>query len=147
MLLTRLWSTVLALAASAALVLVFLVGAGATGDFTKEERSAIMGIADGGLVALEADLQSSAVVNVPQLLATPRLRAAIRGEMFSRRDWAHPPGTNLIGWARRHGASPIVYLAMGDGPNAYANPGFRKVLENAVRWVASEEAHAWAASG
>ena len=83
MLLTRLWSTVLALAASAALVLVFLVGAGATGDFTKEDRSAIMGIADGGLVALEADLQSSAVVTVPQLLATPRLRAAIRGEMFT----------------------------------------------------------------
>jgi type 1 glutamine amidotransferase len=71
---------------------------------------------------------------------------AIRGEMFSRRDWSHPPGTNLVGWARRHGSSPIVYLAMGDGPAAYANPGFRKLLENAVRWVASPEAHDWARS-
>jgi len=69
---------------------------------------------------------------------------AIRGEMFSRRDWSHPPGTNLIGWARRHAASPIVYLAMGDGPAAYANPAFAKLLENAIRWVASPEAHAWA---
>jgi len=72
---------------------------------------------------------------------------AIRGEMFSRRDWTHPRGTNLIGWARRQGTSPIVYLAMGDGPAAYANPAFRKILENAVRWVASPEAHEWARSG
>ena len=71
---------------------------------------------------------------------------AIRGERFSRRDWSHPPGSNLIAWAHRRGASPIVYLAMGDGPSAYENPGFRKVLENAVRWVASPEAHAWARS-
>lgn len=72
---------------------------------------------------------------------------AVRGEMFSRRDWSHPPGTNLVAWARRHGASPIVYLGMGDGPTAYSNPGFRKLVENAVRWVASPEAHAWARSG
>ena len=71
---------------------------------------------------------------------------AVRGEMFSRRDWSHRPGTNLVGWARSVAASPIVYLAMGDGPAAYANPGFRKVLENAVRWVASEAAHDWARS-
>lgn len=71
---------------------------------------------------------------------------AVRGELFSRRDWTHPPGTNLIGWARSYGASPIVYLAMGDGPAAYANPGFRKALENAVRWVASDAAHEWARS-
>jgi type 1 glutamine amidotransferase len=71
---------------------------------------------------------------------------AVRGEMFSRRNWSHPPGTNLVAWARRHGASPIVYLGMGDGPSAYANPGFRKLLENAVRWVASPEAHEWARS-
>lgn len=71
---------------------------------------------------------------------------AVRGELFSRRDWTHPTGTNLIGWARSSGASPIVYLAMGDGPAAYANPGFRKVLENAVRWVASDAAHDWAKS-
>jgi type 1 glutamine amidotransferase len=71
---------------------------------------------------------------------------ALRGEMFSRRDWSHPPGTNLMGWARRHGSSPIVYLALGDGPSAYANPGFRRLLENALRWVASPEAHDWARS-
>jgi type 1 glutamine amidotransferase len=71
---------------------------------------------------------------------------AVRGEMFSRRGWSHPPGTNLVAWARRQGRSPIVTLAMGDGPTAYANPGFRKLVENAVRWVASPEAHEWARS-
>ena len=72
---------------------------------------------------------------------------AVRGEMFSRRDWSHPPGTNLVGWAHRYGQSPIVTLLSGDGPTAYANPAFRKLVENAVRWVASPEAHAWARSG
>ena len=69
---------------------------------------------------------------------------AVRGEMFSSEGWSHPPGTNLVGWARSEGASPIVYLAMGDGPAAYSNRGFTRVLENAVRWVASPEAHEWA---
>jgi type 1 glutamine amidotransferase len=72
---------------------------------------------------------------------------AVRGEMFSRRDWSHPPGTNLVGWAARRGRSPIVTLLLGDGPSAYAHPGFRTLLENAVRWVASREAHEWARSG
>lgn len=69
---------------------------------------------------------------------------AVRGEMFSRRDWSHPTGTSLVAWATRRGRSPIVTLTLGDGPSAYANPGFRRLLENAVRWVASPEAHAWA---
>jgi type 1 glutamine amidotransferase len=69
---------------------------------------------------------------------------AVRGEMFSRRDWSHPPGTDLVAWARRDGRSPIVTITLGDGPSAYSNPGFRRLIENAVRWVASPEAHAWA---
>ena len=63
MLLTRLWSALLALLSAAAIAMAFLVGLGATGDFTDEERSAIMGIANGGLIALEADLQSSSVTS------------------------------------------------------------------------------------
>jgi type 1 glutamine amidotransferase len=70
---------------------------------------------------------------------------AVRGEMFSREGWSHPPGSNLIGWAQRRGRSPIVTLTCGDGPDAYANPAFRKLVGNAIRWVASPEAHKWAA--
>jgi type 1 glutamine amidotransferase len=69
---------------------------------------------------------------------------AVRGQMFSREGWSHEAGSNLVAWARRVGASPIVYLACGDGPAAYQNAGFRRLLENAVRWVASDQARAWA---
>ena len=31
-------------------------------------------------------------------------------------------------------------------PPAYENPAYRRFIENALRWVASEEARAWAAS-
>jgi type 1 glutamine amidotransferase len=72
---------------------------------------------------------------------------AVKGEMFSRQGWSHEPGSNLIAWARRVDASPIVYLACGDGPAAYQNEGFRRLLENAVRWVASDGARAWASGG
>jgi hypothetical protein len=31
-----------------------------------------------------------------------------------------------------------VYLALGDGPTAYENPAFRRLIGNAIRWVAAE---------
>jgi hypothetical protein len=34
----------------------------------------------------------------------------------------------------------------GDGPLAYANPAFRQFLHNAIKWVASDQAKAWARS-
>ena len=61
---------------------------------------------------------------------------AIRGRRNANDGWSHPPGSNLIAWTRRHGSSPIVYIACGDDPTAYANPGFRRLVENAIRWVA-----------
>ncbi len=69
---------------------------------------------------------------------------ALRGQMFSNEGWPHPPGSNLIAWARREGRSPLVYFAAGDDPVAYENPGFRSVLGDAIRWVASQDARAWA---
>lgn len=50
----------------------------------------------------------------------------------------------LIGWARAAENSPVVYLQPGDGPQTYAHPVFRTLLGNALRWVASPEAKAWA---
>jgi hypothetical protein len=67
-------------------------------------------------------------------LAPPEERAA----------WTHPPGSDLVGWANASGASPVVALELGDGPPAYANPAFRTLVGNALRWVASAEARAWA---
>ncbi len=69
---------------------------------------------------------------------------AVAGEMYSREGWQHPAGSNLVGWVKRFGNSPIVYIQGGDDPEAYANPQFQRLVHNAVRWVASPEAHTWA---
>jgi type 1 glutamine amidotransferase len=70
---------------------------------------------------------------------------AILGRMYDREGWSHPAGSGLVGWVKTAGASPVAYLQPGHGPAAYANPAFRTVLANAIRWAASGEAHRWAA--
>lgn len=47
-------------------------------------------------------------------------------------------------WAKRVRNSPVVASEAGDGTAAYANPFFRRLLANAIAWVASEDARAWA---
>ena len=71
---------------------------------------------------------------------------AIQGKMFSNEGWSHPPGSNLVVWANAAGDSPVVASEIGDGPAAYACAGFRRLVGNAVRWVASEEGRRWAKS-
>jgi type 1 glutamine amidotransferase len=63
---------------------------------------------------------------------------AVAGRMYCRDDWDHPPGSNLIGWTKRAINSPLVYLQPGDGPPTYANPHYRRLVENAIRWVVAE---------
>ncbi len=60
--------------------------------------------------------------------------------------WQHPPGSNLVVWANALEASPIIVSELGDSPSAFGNPGFRQLLENALRWTASEDARRWAAT-
>ena len=71
---------------------------------------------------------------------------AIRGRRDDAEGWTHPPGSDLVGWATAAGRSPIVYLQFGDGPSAHRDPNVRRLLANAVDWVASAEARAWAAA-
>ena len=61
-------------------------------------------------------------------------------------NWNHPPGSNLIVWANRVGASAVVASDVGDSPAAFKNPQFRRLLGNALRWVGGAEARAWAAA-
>lgn len=69
---------------------------------------------------------------------------AIEGRMFSNTGWVHPPGPNLIGWAKRAENSPLVYLQPGDDAVTYQNENYRKLVENAIRWTATPETKAWA---
>jgi len=64
--------------------------------------------------------------------------------LFAHYPWQRPRGSNLIAWLKRAGRSPVVYIQCGDGPTAYANRSFRKLLANAVIWITSPEARAWA---
>lgn len=59
--------------------------------------------------------------------------------------WRHPPATDLLGWAKTAGTSPLVYLQPGDGPSTFADESFRLLLGNALDWVASPGARRWAA--
>jgi len=69
---------------------------------------------------------------------------AIRGSLHDREGWAHPPGSDLVGWVKHAGNSPIAYLQFGDGPETYRNPFFRRALSNTIGWAATPEAHHWA---
>lgn len=60
--------------------------------------------------------------------------------------WQHPPGSNLVVWANAAGNSPVVASDIGDSPEAFGNPGFRRLLKNSLQWVASQEARTWVSS-
>lgn len=71
-------------------------------------------------------------------------QAVANGKMYSREGWHHPPGSSMVCWAKHYLNSPVVYIQAGDGPTSYNNPAYRQLLSNAIRWVASDEAKAWA---
>ncbi len=59
-------------------------------------------------------------------------------------NWQHPPGSDLVVWANAARNSPVVASDIGDSPTAFSNPGFRRLLSDSLRWVASKEARQWA---
>jgi len=73
--------------------------------------------------------------------------AAVEGRMGVNEGWDHPPGSNLVGWVKRARNSPLVYLQPGDGPSVYGDANVQRLVRNAIHWVASDEALAWARGG
>lgn len=67
---------------------------------------------------------------------------AVAGQMFDNQDWPHPPGNNLIAWARHQGTARIVYLQCGDGPATYENPSVQRLLANALDWTSTGRSEA-----
>jgi type 1 glutamine amidotransferase len=70
-----------------------------------------------------------------EVLGTPRAGPA----------WEHPPASDLIGWAKAAGRSPVVYLQPGDGAETFGHPAYRRLVGNALEWVSSASAREWAA--
>jgi len=56
----------------------------------------------------------------------------------------HPPGSNLTGWYKTAERSPVAYIQHGHDNTAWANPAWRKLMTNAIKWAASPESKAWA---
>ena len=52
----------------------------------------------------------------------------------------------IIGWATSAGNSPVVSLQPGDRAETFAHPAYQTLVGNALRWVASPPARAWAAA-
>ena len=69
---------------------------------------------------------------------------ALDGQRDARDGWHPGPGSDLLGWARREKASPIVYLQPGHDAATFDDPFFRQLLGNAIDWVMSPAAAAWA---
>ena len=57
---------------------------------------------------------------------------------------AHPPASDLIGWATVAERSPVVYLQPGDTAATFGLEQYRRLLANSLAWVASTDAHRWA---
>lgn len=69
---------------------------------------------------------------------------AVNGRMHSNENWNHADGSPCVGWVKRARKSPLVYLQPGDGEATYADANYRRLIANAVAWVASPGAKAWA---
>lgn len=62
-------------------------------------------------------------------------QAAAEGRPDCNEGWERQGGSNLMAWVRHEKNSPIMYLQCGDGPSAYTNAGFRRLVENGVNWL------------
>jgi type 1 glutamine amidotransferase len=50
-----------------------------------------------------------------------------------------PTSTPVVGWAKTNGLSRWVYLQGGHDRNAWEHPAYRRLVEQAIRWVAWQE--------
>jgi uncharacterized protein len=63
-------------------------------------------------------------------------RAVGAADALPEDQWRGPPQSALVAWSRELWSSRIVYLQPGDGPASYGDPQWRRLLGNALRWVA-----------
>ena len=48
---------------------------------------------------------------------------------------SHPASGNIIGWTHIYGKSLVVYLQPGHNHVAFENPNYRRLVEQAIKWV------------
>jgi hypothetical protein len=62
--------------------------------------------------------------------------AAIRRE--DQGDWFHQEESRLVAWTHKYEMSSVVYLQPGDGPLAFTNEHYRKLISNTLYWLNNE---------
>ncbi|MDP5109534.1 MAG: ThuA domain-containing protein [Ilumatobacteraceae bacterium] len=62
--------------------------------------------------------------------------AAIRRE--EQGDWFHQEESRLVAWTHKYEKSSVVYLQPGDGPLAFTNEHYRKLISNTLYWLNDE---------
>ncbi|MFO0631672.1 MAG: MXAN_5187 family protein [Nannocystaceae bacterium] len=77
MLLTRIWGVILAALATLCLGGMFLLSQGQGGDFSESDRTALHAVAEAGISALEAQIESAPVGQVGTILLDPAVREAL----------------------------------------------------------------------
>ena len=50
----------------------------------------------------------------------------------------HPQSDPLVVWANKYKDSRIIYIQPGHGPQIFSDPNYRKLLQQAIRWVNSD---------
>lgn len=46
----------------------------------------------------------------------------------------HPQSSKYIAWTNPFGASEVLFIQLGHGPEAFANPNYRKLLQQGIEW-------------
>jgi hypothetical protein len=67
--------------------------------------------------------------------------SALRGRPAAH---AGAAGCPIVAWARRAGRAPVIVVQPGDNAATFANPGYRRLISNALHWLVSTDAAAWA---
>jgi uncharacterized protein len=52
----------------------------------------------------------------------------------------HPQSMRYVGWTNHYGNSDVVCIQLGHGPSCYANPNYRKLIQQAIEWSAARHA-------
>lgn len=50
----------------------------------------------------------------------------------------HPKSMRYLAWVNHYGNSEVVYIQLGHGPSAFANPTYRKLIQQAIEWSARQ---------
>lgn len=62
----------------------------------------------------------------------------IRPEVKALLTTDEPLSSPVIGWTHRYGKSLVAYLQLGHDHQAYENPGFRRLVAQAIQWTAGK---------